>query len=304
VPAERRRSLVIPPATRAESIDLADFSVGDGLQEMLAGALDALRTRSRATGQPGAEAVHRFRVGLRRLRSILSAFTDVLPDLERRALGDRLRATAQRYGHAREWDVFLGQCVAPLREAMPQHEALRELERLARVARRQALPPDSALRVGFAAVEEAVAAATWLRTPGTGQEERWQSPLRDFAETVLAKRHRQLRKRVKAVDLADPTTFHQLRIRVKKLRYPAELLKSLFDENRAKTYLRRLAELQDLMGRMNDARVGAALMQGLAAPEQAQQLVAGWLARDAAASREDFPRCARAFRRTEPFWEK
>jgi triphosphatase len=304
MPAERGQGLVIPPETRAAGIELADLTVGDGFQEMLAGALAALRTRSRGTAvQPGAEAVHRFRVGLRRLRSILSAFADVLPDLERRALGDRLRAVAQRYGRAREWDVFLLHCVAPLREALPQHEALHALDQLARAARRHALPPDSALRVAFAAVDEALAKAPWLREPAPGQEERWQAPLGDFARTVLAKRHRQLRKRVKAADLADAEAFHELRIRVKKIRYPSELLKPLFDDERTRSYLRRLVDLQDLMGRMNDARAGTELMRTLGAPSSGQELVAGWLARDAASCREDFPRRVRAFRRAQPFWE-
>ena len=288
---------------RGRRIDLAaDLAVGEGLQEMLAGALEALRARSSAAARPNAEAVHRFRVGLRRLRSILSAFADALPEAERGTLGGQLRAIAQRYGRAREWDVFLVQCVAPLREAMPQAAGLAELERLARMARRRSVPGPS-LQESFAAVEAAIVGSSWLRQPEVQSVEQWEMPLRDFAARLLAKRHRQLRKRLKTADLADQAGFHQLRIRVKKLRYPSELLKSLFDEGAAKKYLRRLIELQDLMGRMNDALVGEALLRELDAAPAAQPLVAGWLAHDIAAAGRQFPASARALHRVKPFWE-
>ncbi|HZB91098.1 MAG TPA: CHAD domain-containing protein [Stellaceae bacterium] len=291
-------------ATRVEAAALAaDLTVGDGLQEMLAGALSALRSRSAATSRPSAETVHRFRVGVRRLRSILSAFTEALPPTGRRALDERLGAVAQRYGRVREWDVFLAQCLAPLRAALPDEPALRQIAQRAQAARRQAMPLGHTLLSQFGAIEEALADAPWLRRPEPEQAECWDMALGAFAAGVVAKRHRQLRKRIKAAELADQAACHQLRIRVKKLRYPAELVKSLFDEDRAKSYLRRLTDLQDLLGRMNDAHVGGELMQLIDLPAPAHALVAGWLARDVDLCRAEFPACARALLRAEPFWE-
>jgi triphosphatase len=282
----------------------ADLAVGDGLLEMLTGAMTALARRGSAAMNPGAETVHRFRVGLRRVRSILSAFAEALPERERQALSDRLRAVAQRYGQVREWDVFLAQVVMPLREAMPQEEALMALERAARKARRQALPPGDTLRSNLLTIEAAIEEAPWLRRPNPDQAAVWDTKLRDYAAQLLGKRHRRLRRRIKIVDLADPAAFHQLRIRVKKLRYPSELLKSLFDEERVVKYLERLVDLQDVMGGLNDARVEGELLARLELQATAQHLVGGWLARDTASCRERFPGCARAFRRADPFWEK
>jgi triphosphatase len=292
--------------SRPEAMALTtDLRLGDGLQEMLGGALSALGRHASAGKLPRAEAVHRFRVGLRRLRSILSAFGDVFPEPERHALGDRLHAVAQRYGPAREWDVFLAGIVAPLRAAMPADEGLRELERLARQARRHALPPGDTLKSSLATVEAAIAdAAHWLRRPAPEVSGLWDVALRDYAGELLAKRHRRLRKRLKDADLADPADFHQLRIRVKKLRYPAELLRSLFDEDVSAGYLKKLVALQDLMGRVNDARVGEALHRDLAAPEAASRMVAGWIAREIELCGERFPKIARRFRRAELFWER
>jgi triphosphatase len=282
----------------------ADLAVGDGLLEMLTGAMSALARRGSAAMNPGAETVHRFRVGLRRVRSILSAFAEALPERERQALSDRLRAVAQRYGQVREWDVFLAQVVMPLRQAMPQEEALLALERAARKARRQALPPGDTLRSNLLTIEAAIEEAPWLRRPNPDQAAVWDTKLHDYAAQLLGKRHRRLRRRIKLVDLADPAAFHQLRIRVKKLRYPSELLKSLFDEERVAKYLERLVDLQDVMGGLNDARVEGELLARLELQAAAQHLVGGWLARDTASCRERFPGCARAFRRADPFWEK
>jgi CHAD domain-containing protein len=293
-----------PVTGTASAIELgADLTVGDGLKEMLSGTLGALHRRNSAAKMPGSEAVHRFRVGLRRLRSVLSGFADAFPDGERRALGDRLRSIAQRYGRAREWDVFLAHSVAPLRAAVPGENTLLVLQRLARRARRQAMPPGDTLRSNLEAIDAVVAEATWLRTPAPELVEVWERPLRDHAAQLLAKRHRKLRKRVKRADLADQFAFHELRIQVKKLRYPIELVKSVFDEEAADEYLERLVDLQDLLGRLNDAHLGSDLMRELDLPAPAQHLLTGWMAREIAACRERFPACGRSFRRAKPFWE-
>jgi triphosphatase len=282
----------------------ADLTLGDGLQEMLAGALGALHGHASAATAPRAEAVHRFRVGIRRLRSILSAFGDALPERERRALSDRLRAVAQRYGRAREWDVFLGQTVAPLRAAMPDEDALAKLERRAIKARRAALPPGDTLKLGLETIEAAMAdAAGWLHTPTPTRIEMWKMPLRDYAKELLAKRHRRLRRGLKHADLTDQAAFHQLRIRVKKIRYPSELLKTLFEKENTSEYLARLVKLQDLMGGLNDALVGRQLLEELQGPPAARHIVGGWIAHEIAECRSRFPSTARTFRRGSGFWE-
>jgi CHAD domain-containing protein len=292
-------------ATRPAEVELrADLTVGDGVQEMLAGALGALQRRASAARTPGAETVHRFRVGLRRLRSVLSAFGGAFPERERRALGERLSVVAGRFGRVREWDVFLAGVAAPLHAAMPAEvEALAVLERLARKARRAAIPPGDTLTSNLATVEDAITEASWLRRPTPEKAKIWQTPLRDYAEELLGKRHRKLRRELKQADPGEQAALHVLRIQVKKLRYSSELLKSLFNEDRAKAYLDRLVALQDVMGRLNDARIDEELRRELALPEATQYLLTGWLARELAASRERFPRCARALRRADPFWE-
>jgi triphosphatase len=280
----------------------ADLSVGDGLKEMLAGALAALHRHQGSARAPGPEAVHHFRIGLRRLRSILSAFADVLPEHERRALGDRLGVAAQRYGRVREWDVFLARTVGQLRKTMPEQPALGLLVERALAARRKAMPHGATLKASIAAAEAAVEEAAWLHRPTDPLTSGWERSLPDYARELLEKRHRKLRRAVKQVELADPLAFHQLRLRVKKLRYPAELLKSLFDERGSAAYLDRLVALQNVLGGLNDALAGHSLVAALRLPLETQHLVLGWLGHEMESVRRRFPDAARAFRHAKRFW--
>jgi triphosphatase len=281
-----------------------DLTVGEGLQEMVAGALGALHRQDSSAKASSRDSVHRLRVGVRRLRSILSAFGDALPEDERRALGDRLRAVAQRFGRAREWDVFLEYFLAEVRKAMPEEKkALDEVERLAGEARRQALPPGDSIKTSLVAIEVAVEEAAWLRRPAPSLTACWETPLPDYAATLLGRRHRQLKKRVKSVELTDQRAFHRLRVRVKKLRYPAELLKSLFNETEASGYLDRLVHMQDALGALNDAFAARRLIGELTLAMPTERLLVGWIARDIETCRERFPPRGRAFRQGQPFWD-
>lgn len=280
-----------------------DITVGDGLHKMLASTLQSLRRHGPPAKSASPEAVHRFRVGVRRLRSGLSAFGDALPARQRRALSDRLRAAAQRYGKVREWDVFLAHTATPMRAILPEEPTLADIERMVISARQRALPPGDNLKNAVDAIEDAIDNSPWLHRPSRAFATLWETPLRDYAATLLDSRHRHLRQRIKSVDLTDQMAFHQLRIHVKKLRYPTELLRSLFDEKLTSAYLERLVAMQDVLGTMNDALIAHGLMSELILPSTAQHLIAGWIAHQTERSRRHFSSVGRAFRQAEPFWE-
>src|SRR5215471_19037567 len=81
-----------------------DSSVAGGFEAMLAASIRTLRNATHHAEPERPETVHRFRVGLRRLRSLLSAFRGILPNDERHGLGARLAALGKQYSRAREWD--------------------------------------------------------------------------------------------------------------------------------------------------------------------------------------------------------
>lgn len=294
---------VVEIGNTAYPVLLPDSTVGNGLRVMIASGVRSLRVASQRGSSDRPDSIHRFRVGLRRLRSMLSAFGKVLPDGERRALSQRLGSVARSYSRLREWDVFVSTTVRPMTEALPDEPALLELDKAARAARRQALPEAGSLRRQVDEVIAAVEAAPWLQHPVGAFEKEWDKDLKTFASDLLEKRHRRVCKHLKRVDITDQEDFHHLRVEAKKIRYPTEMFSNLFDPKAADDYLARLVAVQDVLGLLNDALVARDRVAELVLSSRAQGLVSGWLAHEVVARRARFPRAAKRLRQADPFWK-
>jgi triphosphatase len=298
----RNADSVIQIGHTAYPVLTPDSTVGTGLQVMIASGLHSLRGAGQRGASDRPESIHRFRIGLRRLRSVLAAYSTVLPEDERRSLNRRLGSIARLYSRSREWDVFIAGTVQPLAEALPDEPSIVELEATAREARQQALPDTGSLRQQVEDVATAIAEAEWLQRPTGAFELDWQKDLPGFAADLLAKRHRGLRKRLKNVDIADQEDFHRLRIEAKKIRYPSEMFGNLFEAKAADAYLDRLIAVQDALGHLNDALVARDRLIELPVSSRAQGLVSGWLAHEVKVRRDRFPRAAKRLRKATPFW--
>ncbi len=96
---------------------------------------------------------------------------------------------------------------------------------------------------------------------------------------------------------------HAARIAAKRLRYVAEFFAPLFPGKRGRTYLKRLAAMQDALGRINDAVTAVSLAAELAGPaDDAAGAVRGWVAAQAAAVEPMLAKAWRRFDRARPFW--
>jgi len=281
-----------------------DTTVGAGLRVMIASGLRSLKGASQRGGSERPDSVHRFRIGLRRLRSVLSAFSKVLPEEERRALSQRLGSIGRSYSRLREWDVFLAATVQSLAESLPDEPSLIEIDATAREARKRALPDAGGLRRQVEDIVATIEEAEWLQRPTGAFELEWDKDLKGFADGLLAKRHRRIRKHLKKVDIADQSDFHKLRIEAKKIRYPTEMFGNLFEPKLVDDYLDRLIAVQDALGHLNDALVARDRLTELPVSSRAQGLVSGWLAHEVAARRDRFPRAAKRLRKATPFWEE
>ncbi|MDW8341189.1 MAG: CHAD domain-containing protein [Geminicoccaceae bacterium] len=271
----------------------------------------------RASGDP--EAAHQLRVGLRRLRSLLSLFRPVLPEVERARLAEETRWLLREVAPLRDFDVLVQELVAPLRaeelfggEIAALQDALAE-RRPALLARaRAALDSrrctDLALDLLF-----------WLelgRFRGAAEEpsrELLDRPVLPFARSVLERQWRKVRKRGRDFDRLDAEGRHALRIAIKKLRYGVEFFGSLWPGSGPRKYARLLAELQDHLGGLNDVAVAARQVRALVAelepdlPVRSVVLgagaVLGWHARAArkalARARDGWD----ALAASAPFWD-
>lgn len=221
------------------------------------------------------ESLHQMRVGMRRLRSALAMFKDVLQLPE--DMQSELDWLAQQLGAARDWDVLAGVT-------------------LPGIARRLADPaPLDAAIVGAAdrAQQHHVAAAAalaearytrlmlsiarWLQTMGWRDQPaaqpagrtRLTAPVARFARRTLQRDQRRLRARAARLGEATPAARHRVRIAAKKTRYAAEFFASLFAQKTVRPYVKALTGLQDELGYLNDAAVADRLLAELA-PGEAQ----------------------------------
>ena len=181
-------------------------------------------------GSSDTEFLHQLRVSLRRLRAALRAYQDVLPGKERRRLIRALRRLSPVLGAARDWDVVLA-----------RHEVSAGARARARSAREAALA-----MVASEEFSRALAMARALKAKGAGE------PAQQFAARALERAHRKAMKRAKGIDWDDAARRHEVRIRVKRLRYTCELFASAFPRRATASYISALKALQTILGELND----------------------------------------------------
>jgi triphosphatase len=308
------------PATRkARPVEAPEDAV---LEDLLAAVAEGCLAQI-VENEPAAslgvdpEGVHQMRVGARRLRSALGFFAPVLPERARTALRDELRWLAGALGPARDLDVFATELLGPLVAARPEDAALARLRDVAEDARGEA----------HARVREALGDARWprlaLETGAWIARRAWREqalsqasaqlflPARLYAAGVLERRHRRARQLGRRLAEAATEERHQLRIRLKKLRYAAEFTACLHPGRKAERYARRLSRLQDALGHLNDVanadRQLAALLtrMGAVAPAGAQRAAGfaeGWVAHSAHAELARLPARWQRFERAARFW--
>jgi inorganic triphosphatase YgiF len=308
-----------PPAARRAERGLlpSESTLEQLLIAVVAGCLDHV-----ASNEPAAlagidpEGVHQMRVGLRRLRSALAFFGPVIPDTQRSQLRAELRWLAGELGPARDIDVFRGELLPPLLALRPHDAALARLgeaadavraERYARV--REALAgtryPRLVLGLG-----RWLARRAWRQQPTNERSAALFQPARPWAAALLERRHRKARKLGRRLADASPAERHRLRIRLKKLRYAAEFSRGLFSLKRADRYARRLADLQDALGRLNDAAIGERLLAELLARLGDEETVraagyaGGWIAHAAHREAQDLTSHWERFEQVGRFWPR
>jgi inorganic triphosphatase YgiF len=262
------------------------------------------------------EGVHQMRVGLRRLRSAVSLFGRLIAPERRDWLAERAKHVIGALGPARDWDVFLTESLAPVLTARPGDESLIALREAAERERQR----------GYEAAREALAKADYTRTvlelgrwieargwreQPTGRGAAWfPRPIVEFADHLLAKRHKKALKLGRNFAELAPEERHRLRIALKKLRYATEFFESLYARKRTKPYLKALKELQDALGHLNDVAVADGLTAELTrraktAPRAlatGSGMVRGWRARGQAEIEPQTQTAWQHFVDRKPFW--
>nr|WP_277988814.1 CHAD domain-containing protein [Ramlibacter ginsenosidimutans] len=281
------------PAVQAEAVQPQDSA-----QALLAAILDAGlaqvlgNARELAAGNGGDEHVHQLRVGLRRVRTALRELGAwAPPGAIAQDLGDALHEVFGVLGEHRDRSTLLPKLRAEL-EAVG-----------APLAGWDAPLPDVAAVVRSTDFQlpllRLVALVQELHAGASGGLK----GARKDARARLHKLHRKtLRDGRKFRALAAPQR-HQVRKRLKRLRYLSELVRPLFDGKAVDRYVASLKQLQDALGAYQDAAAGRQMFAQHATEDGRAWFAAGWLT---AREEELAADCERACRKTsgdvQPFW--
>lgn len=210
--------------------------------------------------------LHQARIGLRRLRTALKVFKTWSPALDP-GWEPTLGALFTQLGSQRDQDALGAALLPALMAAGAPLATLADLP--------------SATSIG-PTLRAPVQVQTWLALLAfaldTGGEE---SPagvaLKKSAATVLADQHRRVNKAARHFEAMDDEARHQLRKRLKRLRYSTELLASLFAAKKVKKQLEILRPAQEALGHYNDLCVAEALFRHLAETDPRAWFAVGWL---------------------------
>ena len=307
------------PAARAAVVDLdPQVTAEEALRRIGPTCLDQILDNEAAVLAGVPDAVHQMRVAIRRLRAALTGFCELLPEDERRWATDELRWLADILGEARNLDVFESAILAPVQQAASIAGSVAErgqFELLAGAAERRR-------RIAYAAAQRAVRSGRYAELilrlyrwfeggawPHCGGAAGWQRPIAEVAPALLRRREKRVKPRLKHFRRQSAEERHRLRIALKKLRYMAELLASLYPTRKAEKYTSRLKRAQDDLGDENDVHLAQILLPKLIRGsadrhtlEIAGQRIVNWHQHRIAENRGGTRRNLRRLRHAETFW--
>jgi triphosphatase len=271
--------------------------VRSSLAQVLANA-SVLADSTLVSGLPAAaraEHLHQWRVGLRRLRTALAVFGDVRnaggaedEGGEAGARADQrppstqidtawppaLAALFRRLGPARDRDALSASLMPALQLAgspclqwpAPDGAAAGEPE-----------PGDLARSTDFTLLM--LALLGWSHdAPGPDLAPLAAKAQRHWLRDRLAPLQRHLTRGAKTFEQLDDAARHQLRKRLKRLRYSIEFVRALLPRQRYERQIDGLKPVQEALGRYHDLCVAQPLFEAQASTEPRAWWVVGWLA--------------------------
>lgn len=218
------------------------------------------------------EGPHQMRVGLRRLRSALSAFRAVLGREALAPIEARAKMLGAEAGRIRDLDVLADEIVADAAAASPQEAGYRRLiaairERRAQVrgeVRKVLLERELALFP--LELAQFISNRAWVDGSDHDQTVRLAQPVLPFARKALDKRWKAVRRWGDVIEDLTIDERHEMRKEIKKLRYMVDAFRTLFDAEQVAVFTRFMKRLQKAFGALNDAAMTEMVLMDANAP--------------------------------------
>lgn len=208
----------------------------------------------------GDEALHDFRIAIRKTRTLLSQMDDVLPEPGLSRFRDVYADLMDRTGRLRDLEV----CIATVDNVMGKGEqALEPLQR-------HLLARDDAEREHLLQYLQSDEFSDMMQDwqdylaaidPETEMLEMAYMPLRILAAEAIRYRYLKTARLAHKVNRRRTiSSMHKIRKSAKRLRYLLDLFAPIFPEKRMKKILKELKRFQDVLGQMQDIEVQTALI--------------------------------------------
>ena len=293
---------------KAAPVDIPpEIPSAEAFRAIARNCLRQIITNEPAMCASNAEALHQMRIGLRRLRAVISLFADMVAD----AALDRIKAELQwitkELGPARDLDVFAVEVLQPLQEAHPEDADVAETHR--NFAERRAMAYAQAagsvrsdrFRAALLDLAEWTEIGPWTHENAEREALRVR-PAAEHARKALRRLRKQIRQQGSDLDELSVSHLHRLRIRAKRLRYATEFFAATFPgakaAKRREKSLAALKDLQDALGSLNDL----AMRQTLIGEETAGHALGDYetnVDRLLASAEKAYKK----FSRAKPFWK-
>jgi len=201
---------------------------------------------------------HQLRIGLRRLRALFVVYSKVLDRNQIRRLSADSRWLFAGAGELRDIDSTISDHIRPLMVENATETGFEKLidalERHARYKRASLRTLLSDIRTQGFLLDLSLMTET-LEEDGPGEVKKAElldQPLSQFAAHALDKLWKKARKRGDDLSAMEITERHELRKDLKKLRYTVEFFAPIHDAGETKAFLRRLKDIQTVLGDVVD----------------------------------------------------
>lgn len=293
-----------PAAVKAEAVLLDhDMPLADAYAAVLRHCLVHMMANEGATADARLpEALHQMRVALRRARSAFEIFRPAIGGDTADRLAAEAKWLANELGPARDLDVFLSDILAPV---APRDAGLDDLRMRAEALQRSHWDKAVAVLGSRRYTRFLLEYGLFLAERGWTVKSMAPALARNFASAALDKRLKKASKTGRDIEALDGEDRHELRKRLKKLRYALHFFSSLYGAREVKPYLRHLSQMQDVFGGLNDVATAHAILDGLATGARqhgAAGRVVAWHEKRAEKDWKGAIRLWKRFRETDPFW--
>jgi triphosphatase len=237
-----------PVAVKAGEVELCPgTSVVEAFRMIARSCLGQIVANGAGVQSRDSEALHQIRIGLRRLRAAISFFSNIVAGLQTESIKAELKWVTQESSLTRDLDVYVSEVLAPFCE---QHKdnadfpsLYRDFERRRTEAFGRALDVLQSDRYRDLLIE----LAAWIEVGSWGNPDdepgraRNNRPIEIHAAEQMTRRRKKMVKRAKVLPQLEADQCHEFRLAVKKFRYIAEFVISVFPAKKSKK--RRIALL-------------------------------------------------------------